>query len=172
MRPLYAYDFDKTLVPYDSFRIYLLHLLKLRPLTISGLLVFRKLKLISSCQLKAYITKMVERSRILQRDAKRFAYRIYYDVQVPIDMPKDAMVLLISASPSIYMKYIAEAATWFLLCSDYVGEKYIEMYGVTKAEALRKQYPATDYDYIYAASDSESDLCWMKEFKQYEILSK
>ena len=173
MTPLYAYDFDKTLVPYDSFRRYLMHLLRLRPVRAGGLLLLRKLRLISAASLKARITRMVNRSEALQRDAKHFANRVIYDVQLPVAAPKDAKVLLISASPSIYMHHIASSLACSLLCSDFVeGNKYIELYGETKAEALHRHYPSSEYDYAFAASDSESDMCWMKEFKEYKIVKR
>lgn len=172
MIALYAYDFDKTLVPYDSFRRYLLHLLRLRPVSVGGWLLLRKVRLISSGELKAKVTRMVARSEVLQRDARHFANRVMYDVQMPAAAPNGAKVLLISASPSIYMKHIVEALGWTVLCSDFVGEEYVEMYGDRKKEALEEKYPKTEHDYVYAASDSESDLCWMKEFKQYEIIKR
>lgn len=173
MTPLYAYDFDKTLIPYDSFRRYLMHLLRLRPVRVGGLLLLRKLRLISGTSLKARITRMVNRSEALQRDAKHFANRVIYDVQLPVATPKDAKVLLISASPSIYMQYIASSLACSLLCSDFVeGNKYVEMYGKKKLETLHMHFPVSEYDYVFAASDSESDLCWMKEFKQYDIVKR
>ena len=171
MTPLYAYDFDKTLIPYDSFRRYLMHLLRLRPVRVGTLLLLRKLRLISGASLKAHITRMVNRSEALQRDVKHFANRVIYDVQLPVATPKDAKVLLISASPSIYMQHIASSLACSLLCSDFVeGNKYVEMYGEKKLEALEQQYPASEYDYAFAASDSESDMCWMQEFKEYKIV--
>lgn len=173
MTPLYAYDFDKTLIPYDSFRCYLMHLLRLRPVRVGGLLLLRKLRLISGASLKARITRMVNRSEALQRDARHFANRVIYDVQLPVATLKDAKVLLISASPSIYMQHIASSLACSLLCSDFVkGNKYVEMYGEKKLEALKQQYPKTEYEYVFAASDSESDLCWMKEFKEYKIVKR
>lgn len=170
MIPLYAYDFDKTLIPYDSFRRYLLHLLPLRPIRIGGLLVMRKMGFISSSRMKAYITKIVNTSPSLQRDAKHFAHSIVYDVQIPAIASKDAKVLLISASPSVYMKYIAEDLSYDLLCSDMNGEHYNELYGEAKALALHTYYPTSEYEYVYAESDNEIDLCWMRDFNEYRII--
>lgn len=173
MTPLYAYDFDKTLVPYDSFRRYLMHMLRLRPVRVGGLLLLRKLRLISGASLKASIARMVNYSEALQRDAKHFANRVIYDVQLPVAAPKEAKVLLISASPAIYMQHIASSLACSLLCSDFVeGYKYMELYGEIKAEALHQHFPSSEYEYAFAASDSESDLCWMKEFKEYKIVKR
>ena len=172
MTPLYAYDFDKTLVPYDSFRRYLIHLLWLRPMSVGTMLLLRKLRLISGLALKARITRIVCRSKGLQRDARRFAIRIIYDMQLPTAAPKDAKVLLISASPAIYMKHIAESLGWELMCSDFVGDEYLEMYGENKLKALEEKFPKKAYEYMFAASDSESDLCWMREFKEYKIVKR
>lgn len=172
MTTLYAYDFDKTMIPYDSFRRYLWHLLKLRPMRVTVLLVLRKMRLLSSTGLKKRVTRMVSRSEILTQDAKRFANWIVYDVQMPQFTPHEGTLLIISASPKIYMQYIAEALGCELLCSDFMGEDYVEMYGERKADALYKQYPQSEYDWAYACSDSESDMCWMKEFNRYEIYNK
>ena len=172
MKELYAYDFDKTLIPYDTFRRYLLLLLRLRPVRIGTLLLLRKLRILSAAGLKERVTRMVDQSAALTREAKHFAQQLMYDVQMPNRTTKGEVVLIISASPIVYMRYVAEIIGCELLCSDYVDGRYVEMYGTTKAEALHAHYPQTEYTYIYALSDSNSDLCWMKEFKQYDIIDK
>lgn len=172
MKELVAYDFDKTLIPYDSFRRYLLHLLRLRPIRIGGLLLLRKLRILSAAGLKERVTRMVDQSAALTRETKHFAQRLIYDVQMPNRASKGGVVLLISASPMVYIRHVAEIMGCELLCSDYVDGRYVEMYGCTKAEALHAHYPQTEYEWVYAASDSKSDLCWMKEFKQYDIIDK
>lgn len=172
MKELYAYDFDKTLIPYDSFRQYLLHLLMLRPVSIGGLLVLRKMRMISSANIKKYVTKMVERSSRLRLDAKRFANQIVYDVQMPHQATTGEVTLIISASPNVYMRYVAEALGCDLLCSGMREGAYMEMFGDTKKEWLQRLYPQTEYTWMYAKSDSASDLCWMKEFYKYDIIDK
>lgn len=169
MKPLIAYDFDKTLLPYDSFRRYLWHLICRRPLRISCWLLLRKLRVISSKELKHRVTDMVESCDSLKTDAKRFANILKKDIHM-WNEDNDTTILIITASPRIYMKYVAEDLKCDVLCSDYFNSVYIEMYGSTKAEYLHKMYPSTEYQYIYAKSDSESDRCWMEEFNKYEIL--
>ena len=169
MKELVAYDFDKTLVPYDSFRRYLLYLLRLRPVRIGGLLLLRKLRILSSAAMKERLTRMVDRSAELTRETKHFAQRLIYDVKVPEHTARGIVVLIISASPKVYMRYVTEIIGYELLCSDYMDGRYVEMYGATKAEVLHVHYPQTEYAYVYALSDSNSDLYWLKEFKQYEI---
>lgn len=172
MRELVAYDFDKTLIPYDSFRRYLLHLLRLRPVRIGTLLLLRKLRILSAAGLKERVTRMVDHSAALTRETKHFAQRLIYDLQMPGHTTKGGMVLIISASPNVYMHNVAEIIGCELLCSDYVDGRYVEMYGTTKAEALHAHFPQTEYTYVYALSDSPSDLCWMNEFKKYDIINK
>lgn len=169
MKQLYAYDFDKTLVPYDSYNRYLKHLLLLRPMTIGGLLVLRKMRIISSLKLKQYVTKIVSRSKKLTDDARRFADKVMIDVQIP-KIEQRSVMLIISASPKVYMHYIAEQLDCELICSDYIDNQYVEMYGETKAKYLLQYFPQSEYAYQYAMSDSESDICWMKEFEQFEII--
>ena len=170
MIQLCAYDFDKTLVPYDSYNRYLKHLFVLRPITIGVLLLLRKMRIMSSKSLKKKVTDIVSRSERLTRDARHFASKIIYDIQVP--PRKGYMMLIISASPKIYMQYIAEQLQCKLICSDYIDNQYVEMYGEVKAKYLCQYYPMSEYEYVYAMSDSESDMCWMKRFKQFEIIEQ
>lgn len=172
MKILYAYDFDGTMIPYDSFRRYLWHLMKLKPVRIGWLLMLRKMRLLSAERLKERVTRMVTHSETLKQDAKRFAKRIVYDVQMPVIAPKESIVLIISASPDVYMRYVAEALACELLSSSMQDGTYVEMYGETKKTWIKQLYPKAEYVWTYAASDSASDECWMKEFKQYEIIDK
>lgn len=172
MKILYAYDFDGTMIPYDSFRLYLWHLLKFRPMSISLLLALRKLRLISAAGLKEKVTRIVGRSDTLQRATKRFAKRLVYDVVMPKYAPNDGVVLIISASPKIYMHYVAEALGCELISSDYIDERYVEMFGEQKAETLKERYPKMEYEWAYACSDSVSDICWMQEFKKHNLIDR
>lgn len=171
MKNLYAYDFDKTLLPYDSFRRYLWHLMQYRPFYICYLLVLRKCRIISSKDLKEKVTILVESSKYLIEDAKLFANAIKKDLYVP-KVKENSTILLITASPNVYMKYVVEDLDCDILCSDYFNNEYIEMYEYTKAEYMCRYYPTSEYKYIYAMSDSVSDMCWMKEFNEYEIIKK
>ena len=115
---------------------------------------------------------MVESSDVLICDAKLFAEKIKQDIQLPREELCDATHLIITASPMVYMKYVVGNSKYQLLCSDTINDKYVEMYGHTKAEYLQKYYPTTKYQYVYAISDSETDMCWMKKFDHYEIIQK
>lgn len=171
MKLLYVYDFDKTLVPYDSFRRYLWHLMRYQPFYICYLLLLRKCRIISSKDLKEKITILVESSPFLLKDAKSFANIIKHDITIPT-MQETAITLLITASPMVYMRYVVENMNCDILCSDYIDNKYVEMYGHTKAHYLHCYYPSSSYKYAYAISDSMSDICWMNEFSEYEIIKK
>lgn len=171
MKNLYAYDFDETLLPYDSFRRYLWHLMHYRPFYMCYLLVLRKCRIISSKELKEKVTILVESSRYLTEDAKLFANTIKKDICIPTAQ-ENSTILLITASPKVYMKYVVENLDCNMLCSDYIDNEYVEMYGHTKAEYLHCYYPTSKYQYTYALSDSTSDICWMKEFNKYEIIKK
>ena len=172
MKTLSAYDFDKTLIPYDSFQRYLLHLLRRRPFSIIGLLLLRKLRIISSRRLKQYVTHIVEQSPFLIKGTKHFAQCMIYDIQWPPKVHQEEVVLIISASPMVYMRYVKEELQCELMCSDFMGEKYVEMFGKAKLENLIQRYPQSEYNYVSAMSDSESDKCWLQEFKQYEIVKR
>lgn len=169
MIELYAYDFDKTLIPYDSFRRYLWYLCKYKPITVLSLILLRKLRLLSSSSLKHRITRLVESSSYLTVKTKLFSEQLKKDIEWPEN--KD-VTLIITASPLVYMKYIVNDSTYQLLCSDAIDNRYVKMYGHTKATFLHIHYPQSKYHYTYAMSDSTSDMCWMKEFERFEIIRK
>lgn len=169
MIELYAYDFDKTLIPYDSFRRYLWYMCKFKPISILSLIFLRKLRLITSYSLKDRITRLVDSSSFLTLKTKLFSEELKKDIVWPTNK---GVILIITASPLVYMKYVVENSTYQLLCSDTIGNQYVEMYGHTKATFLHEQYPQTKYHYTYAMSDSKSDMCWMKEFDHFEIIQK
>lgn len=169
MKQLIAFDFDKTLIPYDSFRRYLWHLMYINPLIVSCLLLLRKLRIINSRDLKKRITDMVASSTRLTQDAKVFAHELLNDIPT-IQHDDNSTILIITASPMIYMKYIAEELKCQLICSDYINDNYVEMYGETKSEYLHLCFPLSSYQYKYATSDSKSDICWMKDFINYELI--
>ena len=167
MIKLYAYDFDKTLIPYDSFRRYLWYLCKYKPITVLSLILLRKLRLITSCSLKHRITRIVESSSYLTLKTKLFSEELKKDIEWP---ENKSVTLIITASPLVYMKYIVDDSVFKLLCSDSINNNYVEMYGDTKTKYLLSQFPQTEYQYIYACSDSTSDICWMKYFHDYKLI--
>lgn len=169
MIELYAYDFDKTLIPYDSFRRYLWYLCKYKPITVLSLILLRKLRLLTSCSLKQRITRLVDSSYYLTLKTKLFSEELKKDIEWP---ENKGVTLIITASPLVYMKYIVDDSMYQLLCSDTINNNYVEMYSNTKSTFLRKHYPQTKYQYTYAMSDSKSDMCWMKEFEHFEIIQK
>ena len=167
MIELYAYDFDKTLIPYDSFRRYLWYLCKYKPITVLSLILLRKLRLLSSCSLKHRITRLVESSSYLTLKTKLFSEELKKDIEWP---ENKGITLIITASPLVYMKYVVENSTYQLLCSDTIDNQYVEMYGETKAEYLQSQFPQIEHQYMFACSDSTSDICWMKYFHNYKLI--
>lgn len=167
MIKLYAYDFDKTLIPYDSFRRYLWYLCKYKPITVLSLILLRKLRLLSSCSLKHRITRLVESSSYLTLKTKLFSEELKKDIEWP---ENKGVTLIITASPLVYMKYVVENSTYQLLCSDTIDNQYVEMYGETKVEYLQSQFPQIEHQYMFACSDSTSDICWMKYFHDYKLI--
>lgn len=171
MKKLYAYDFDETLIPYDSFRRYLWHLMRIKPIYVGSLLLLRKMRCMSSRELKKSITNMVLSSPMLQTDAKQFAKNMLADIERPTKFP-NSKILIITASPMVYMQYLVQELQCTIVGSDYTKDNYVEMYGVAKANYLNEYFPKTEYIYKYATSDSKSDLCWMKNFEKYELKIK
>lgn len=171
MKKLYAYDFDDTLIPYDSFRRYLWHLMSIKPIYVGCLLLLRKTRLMGSREFKKRITDMVFSSSRLQMDARLFAKNLLADIERPTYLPNSA-ILIITASPMVYMRYLAEEIQCTIVGSDYINGKYVEMYGQAKADYIHEYFPKSEYIYTYAISDSNSDICWMKDFVKFELKLK
>lgn len=170
MKELYVYDFDGTLIEYDSFKKYIFFILLKSPIKISWLIFIRLLKCINRCELKKRIVDIVNHNIKLQNSSKIFAKKISRNLK--IDVNGDNQIVILTASPMCYMKYLSEFLDFkcTIIGSDYYNDVFIEMYGMTKKEFLLNKYSPEEYMYIYAASDSESDLIWMKLFNKYDLI--
>ena len=171
---LYVLDFDDTLIPYDSWGLYLRELLKVCPVRMGFLLLLRELGLLSRTELKRRVTVSVVNRKRLEAFSLRFVQKVAKDIQLPpcLFEEDNKAILILSASPMCYMRYLGD----FMAChcdvvgSDFVDGEYIEMHGEKKHLFLKLNYPRDKYQYVFAMSDSDSDLVWMKEFEHYELI--
>lgn len=169
MKDLRVFDFDKTLIPYDSFNRYLKVLWRKVPIRVGVLLVLRVCRLISTDILKQRVTKIVDEDETLRQFSKDFCEVIARDIIWPEEKRDDAII--ISASPACYMRYLTRIIHVPVYSSDYYEGKYLNLYGEIKQKLIDSNFPKDQYDYLFAISDSESDLIWMKKFKNYRLIS-
>ncbi|MBE6312317.1 MAG: hypothetical protein E7076_04110 [Bacteroidales bacterium] len=132
--------------------------------------------------MKELVEKKVGKSERMQRQTSIFVNKIKQDIVWPqslqgkiADFSSKDIVIVLSASPECYMNKLfleinSNVVTPVLTVgSRFVNERYIEMYGKEKLKYITSTFPTSEYNYMYAVSDSESDLCWMELFLQHEI---
>lgn len=173
MKKLYALDFDKTLISYDSFRRFLKLLLAKYPVRIGVFLIARKLRLMDAAAFKERITQIVENNEEMKHFAQSFAQLLEREATLPQQVNEDpeGEVLIISASPACYMQYLRQIGgrPVIIAASDYVNGEYCNLYGRTKQAYIAERFSTSEYIYSFAMSDSESDLCWLQMFEHYDM---
>ena len=174
MKRLYVLDFDKTMIPYDSWGLFLRKLLLRFPVTVGMWLFMRKLNYINRRELKQRIALLVEKKKRLEEFSYAFMKEVCDDIYWPLEIHDggdDKTVIILSASPMCYLHYLNDfiGSDINVVGSGIYNGVYVEMYGENKMQYLLANYSRSEYSYEYAISDSESDLIWMKNFKRYEI---
>ena len=174
MKKLFVLDFDKTLIPYDSWNLFLRKVFRKSPLRIGVVLFFRALGLISRKEMKRRITDVVTNGDGWKSFSREFVRGMAKDIQFPSQLLEggdDRQVVVLTASPMCYMCYLNEFLDFECVVagSDYFDDKYTEMRGEQKCRYLHSFFPPEQYKYEYALSDSDSDMVWMKEFEHYEL---
>lgn len=161
-------DLDKTLIPYDSFRLLVKTELYKFDVYVASLVMFRKLKLIPNRKFKSKLVVHLT-SKYEDDYFKKFAKKIYNDIDLKIinlvqEETDDFTVnVLLSASPNIFVRHLVKQLGW-AGSGSYVDSygKFIHLYGKEKIIWLGKTYQRDKYYYNFATSDSFSD---------YELLS-
>jgi len=173
MTRLFVLDFDKTLIPYDSWNRFLRKIILRSPIRIGIALFLRRIGVLSRGELKREITNVVANNKRLRTFSDSFIKTVSKDVVLPSLLfgMNDIKLVILSASPMCYMCYLNK----YLDCkcdvvgSDYIAGEYVEMYGEQKLNYLKNHYSHDQYKYEYAMSDSESDMIWMLEFEHCEL---
>jgi len=182
MKKINVIDLDKTLLPYDSFRKYILIFLRNKHSTlhILPLIILRKLRLLNS---SAFKKRVIERGRKIDNyndKMKEYSDQLFADIDNSIIetvrnyTDSDTITILCSASPEDYVKHLAELLGWEYIASQLDSEKnyFIHMHGQRKVEAIRELYPEDRYRYNFAISDSQSDEELLKKFVVYRLTEK
>lgn len=182
MKKINVIDLDNTLLPYDSFRKYILIILRNKQSTlhILPLMILRKLRLLNSATFKK---RVIERGRKVDNyndKIKEFSDQLFADVDSSIieavrsHTDSDTINILCTASPEDYVKHLAELLGWPYIASQLDSEKnyFVHMHGQRKVEAIRKLYPEDRFRYNFAMSDSQSDEELLKAFESYAMCRK
>jgi len=167
MKKINVIDLDNTLLPYDSFRKYILICLQNRKsfLSILPLIILRRLRLLDS---SAFKKRVIEKSRKVDNyndKMKEFSEQLFAGIDnstieaVNSYTDSDTINILCTASPEDYVKHLAELLGWECIASQFYSEQnyFIHMHGQKKLETIRKLYPEDKFRYNFAISDSQSD---------------
>jgi len=177
MKKINVIDLDNTLLPYDSFRKYILIFLcnKKSFFYILHLIILRKLRLLDS---SAFKKRVIERSRKVDHyndKMKNFSDQLFVDIDksmietVRSYTDSETVNILCTASPEDYVKHMAELLGWKYIASQLDSEQnyFIHMSGPRKVETIRKLYSEDKFRYNFAISDSKSDEELLMAFGSY-----
>lgn len=171
-------DLDKTLIPFDSFRLLLINYLKHQNgITYLSLLVFlRKLRLISSVKFKSIVLRHIRISNSYELLINNLMETILPSInsqilnEVNSETDSNTINVLVSASPVDYVSEIAKNLGWDFIASDFENGEFIHCYGIEKLRLVEKHYPLSDYSYNFAISDALSDIELLKRFKKFRLI--
>ena len=180
MKKINVIDLDNTILPYDSFRKYILICLRNKRFTlhILALMILRKLRLLNSSDFKK---RVIERGRKVYNyddKMKEFSNQLFADIDnstietVRSYTDSDTINILCTASPEDYVKHLAELLGWVCVASQLYSEHnyFLHMHGRRKVETIRKLYPEDRFRYNFAISDGLSDKALLNMFEfQYSV---
>ena len=174
MKEINVIDLDKTLIPYDSFRLFVIGRIKSIDVKIMFLTLLRKLRFLSASKYKEKIiltTNLTDNSKEVDKIVSMILKSINKDILELIEnnSNNETFNISCSASPDIYVKIIAEHFGWKGFGSYIEQENFYHMWGEKKLKFIYNNYPPNEYIYNFAISDSESDLQLLKQFKKYEL---
>lgn len=178
MRKINAVDLDKTLIPFDSFRYFVLaHLKEKSFLTpVSLYTFFRKMRLMGSVDFKHKTLVQLRKDLQYKEKVSDLAGKVMAGIKPDImefvqrETDIETTNVLISASPADYVGLVAKELGWPWLASDIVNSEFIHCHGLKKIELLLLHYPKEKYEYNFAISDSPSDLPLLEMFRKYNLL--
>ena len=182
MKKINVIDLDKTLLPYDSFRKYILIFLrnKQSALSILPLIIFRKLRLINSSVFKKRAIQKARGVKNYKTIMRHFSDQLFADIDnstieiVRSYTDAETINILCTASPEDYVKHLAELLGWVCVASQLDSDKnyFVHMHGQRKVEAIRELFPEDRFRYNFAISDSPIDEKLLTIFSEYKLIKK
>jgi phosphoserine phosphatase len=174
MKKIVVVDFDKTLLPYDSLRYYVLSRVTIGDLRMLSYVFLRKMRLLT----KKNFSYLISKHFLKAKDITQFVNRIYQDIDTLIlnkvlaYVDNETEIILLSASPSVYIEAVAQKIGFVGYGSHLVNGEYLHLCGENKLKFILEKYPTEKYRYVYSISDSEADLPLLNLFEKHELLKK
>lgn len=156
-------DLDKTLIPYDSFRVLVKKDLSKFDLFVVWFTFLRVFRLISMKKYKKHLIKYLQKKHKTEY-FKRFAEKLNNDIDKDVlnliykETDDKTINILLSASPNFFVKHLIEKLNWKGKGSYFDEEEnFIHLYGKEKINWFQNNYSNKIYNYNFAISDSDSD---------------
>lgn len=165
-------DLDKTLIPYDSFRLLIKEKIFDLNFFVIQLTIIRILRFIS---LYKYKKRIIEHFNLKYNDTYfiSFADKRLKDIDNKVlklikdETKRDTINILLSASPNFFVKHIILKLGWMGKGSYFdKDDRFIHLYGENKINWLLTHYKPGDFIYNFAISDSSSDKELLLLFKK------
>ena len=173
-------DLDDTLIPFDSFSIYLFRTLRYPLLFFptSIVIVLRYFRIISLSFLKKMSIYLNRKTSDYQEWLEEFSSELYDSIDKNIKNKVDeysddsTINILCTASPVDYSMKLAKKLEWECLASQFENSSFIHMHGENKIKFVLKNYPKTKFIYNFSISDSLKDIDLLNEFEFKELIKK
>lgn len=170
-------DLDNTLLEVDSFSLLLSTQFKKKTFRVGFLRILRKLRILSLAKFKEYIGKYIY-DNLLEEEKKSFIESLSNHVNqellntINVKYKNICRIIILSASLDQYVKPFAHEYGWegFGSYIDGTSGQFIHLHGDGKINFLNRFFPRDTFLYVYAISDSQSDLSLLKNFNKYDLI--
>jgi len=166
-------DLDKTLIAYDSFRLFISIELKKFDVFVIWITFLRVMRLNSMKHYKMKVVQYIQK-KYTTTYFKEYADILFVDIDKQVlkiinKESKEAHInILLSASPHIYVKHLVQILEWEGSGSYFDGNgDFIHLYDKDKVRWLYEKYSRDKYKYNFAISDSSSDKELLQLFEKY-----
>jgi len=169
-------DLDKTLIPFDSFRLLIKKQLSRGDCYTFFLVVIRASRLISSARFKQSFIQNLKKQSMFDTRMEEFTDVIIKSVRSEIlkmiekHSGRETINVIFSASPHEYVEKIARRLGFTGFGSALLNGKYIELKGDQKIIKLRALFPETKYHYLFAISDNRAERTLLGFFENHLLL--
>jgi phosphoserine phosphatase len=174
---LIVVDFDNTLIPFDSFRRFVFFWMKHIPIFTGIILLLRLFRLLGVADFKKMLILSVRKRKYFTFQNIVFSDFLFKSIDSEVvqkirnEARDNTTILLLSASPDLYINKVGEKLGFKAKGSYFnSNNQFIHLFGFQKIEYLRNEFPEEQYCYLYAISDSFTDLEMLKLFKKYDLV--
>lgn len=165
-------DLDKTLIPYDTFRLLIKKELYNLDLYVIKWTIIRIFRLVATDVFKFKITLYLE-DKYDEIFFKSFAVEVLKDINKEVmelienEVDGSTINILLSATPDLIVKHIINKLGW-VGSGSYIETDgtFVHLFGIEKVNWLLRKYRPEKFDYNFTISDSASDDNLLTLFKK------